>query len=342
MAVFGRRDPLVTQQRHRPVLDFELAQLVQHGRSFLEDLASIALLELIPAQTFAVGVQQLAARRRVLEPDVDPVFADAPRPLPHDEHPQPFVAAIWTRRRVINTANPEHLFTESIAAAVQINERYSPSLDAQTSQKKVHSFAKRLWQANADLAEACLQHPFVRGLADGSLPPACFRAYVAQDAYFLEAFARAYALALARTPDRHGLTAFHTLIGGVLDELKLHATYAARWEVDLAATRPAPATLAYTDFLLATGGLGTPGDICAAMTPCMRLYAYLGQALASSGADSAYHEWIETYASDEFESLAATLEALLDRYATDCASVRAAYRRAMQLELAFFEAHAPR
>jgi thiaminase/transcriptional activator TenA len=202
--------------------------------------------------------------------------------------------------------------------------------------------ARSLWAANQDLADACLAHPFVRGLADSSLPIQSFRAYVAQDAYFLEAFARAYAAALARSPDRYGLEAFSTLIAGVLDELRMHAAYAARLEVDLSHVEPALATLAYTDFLLAIAGLGVVGEICAAMTPCMRLYAYLGQTLAARGSanvDNPYREWIETYASAAFESLAATLEDLLTRYAEDTSSIRAAYRRAMQLELGFFEAH---
>lgn len=164
---------------------------------------------------------------------------------------------------------------------------------------------------------------------------------MAQDAYFLEAFARAYALALARAPDRHGLATFHSLIGGVLDELRLHSAYAARWQVDLSSHAPAGATLAYTDFLLATASLRGVGETCAAMTPCMRLYAYLGQQLEPlSSRDNPYQEWIDTYAASEFESLAATLESLLDRYARDCMPVRDAYRRAMQLELAFFEANA--
>jgi thiaminase (transcriptional activator TenA) len=202
--------------------------------------------------------------------------------------------------------------------------------------------ALELWAANQDVAEACLAHPFVRGLASGTLPVSSFRSYVAQDAFFLEAFARAYASALARSPDRHGLEAFHALIGGVLDELKLHAAYAARWDVDLARVEPLPSTLAYTDFLLAAAGLGTFGQICAAMTPCMRLYAYLGQALLAEGVtgpSNPYREWVETYASPDFESLAATLEALLNRYATDAPPIRQAYRRAMHLELAFFAAH---
>jgi thiaminase (transcriptional activator TenA) len=205
------------------------------------------------------------------------------------------------------------------------------------------SLATTLWFANADLAEDCLANAFVRGLADGSLPVDRFRAYVVQDGYFLEAFARAFALALAHSPDRHGLETFHALIGGVLQELRLHAAYAARRQVDLTRAEPSEATLAYTNFLLTTASLQTLGHTCAAMTPCMRLYAYLGQRLARVRTpDNPYQEWIDTYAAQEFESRAATLASLLDRYASGSESVQRAYRRAMHLELALFEAHAPR
>lgn len=199
------------------------------------------------------------------------------------------------------------------------------------------SLARSLWEANADLAAEAVEHPFVRGLADGSLPRESFAGYVAQDAFFLEAFARGYALGVARSPDRVALEAFADLLTGVREELRLHDSYAARWDIDLAAVEPAPATLAYTDFLLATALTGGLGVTCAAMTPCMRLYAQLGQALAGRAGET-YAEWVTTYADPGFEELAATLERLLDAHADDNAEVRTAYRRAMQLELAFFDA----
>jgi thiaminase/transcriptional activator TenA len=198
-----------------------------------------------------------------------------------------------------------------------------------------------LWRANEDLAQAALAHRFVRGLADGTLPRSAFQAYVAQDAYFLDAFARAYALALAHSPDHESVRTFFELLVGVMDELKLHAGYAARWEIDLRTITPAEATLAYTDFLLATAALSGVSLTCAAMTPCMRLYSFLGQSLAGQAApDTPYREWIAAYADPAFEALAARLEGLLDRYADDAPAVRAAYRRAMRLEVSFFDAHA--
>ncbi len=53
------------------------------------------------------------------------------------------------------------------------------------------SLAARLWAASADLAAVALDHPFVQGLRSGTLPRQAFSSYVAQDALFLDCFARA-------------------------------------------------------------------------------------------------------------------------------------------------------
>lgn len=201
------------------------------------------------------------------------------------------------------------------------------------------ALALSLWEANADWARKILAHPFVRGLGDGSLPVDSFKGYVAQDAYFLEAFARAYAFCLAHGRTRRDVYDFAGLIGGVLDELRLHAGYAERWNVELANVVPSAATRAYVDFLLETARAGDLGATIAAMTPCMRLYAFLGQNLARTDVARLYDEWVKTYADPGFEALATRLEGLLDLHAVDCEAVRANYRRALELEYGFFDAH---
>jgi thiaminase/transcriptional activator TenA len=202
------------------------------------------------------------------------------------------------------------------------------------------SLSAALWAANADSAARVLAHRFVRGLGDGTLPRASFERYVAQDAYFLEAFARAYAFCLAHSTARDDLYGFAELINGVIDELKLHKSYAERWNVDLVGATPAPATRAYVDFLIDTARRGALGEIIAAMTPCMRLYAWLGQSLAKGHVAPLYAEWVRTYADPGFEALAVRLEELLDRHATDSPAVRNNYARAMALEYGFFDANA--
>lgn len=201
------------------------------------------------------------------------------------------------------------------------------------------NLSQRLWQAHQDLAQASLHHPFVQGIYNGTLPRAKFAYYVGQDAFFLEAFARAYSIAAAKSPNWEGFITFHNLAAGVLDELKLHSHYAQTWDVSLAEVQPAGATRRYTDFLLATAWSQPVGLTAIAMAPCMRLYAFIGQSLASQGIpEHLYGDWVRTYSSHDFEPLAAQLEALIDQYSPDNELGATTFRYAMQCEYDFFEA----
>ena len=196
-----------------------------------------------------------------------------------------------------------------------------------------------LWKENRDLASCCLEHPFVCGIADGSLEREKFAYYVGQDAFFLESFARAYSIAAAKSPDFSVFTTFHNLAGGVLEELQLHQGYAREWDVDLQIQQPGNATRRYTDFLLATAWGGDIGLIAAAMSPCMSLYAFLGTELAKNGIPNhQYADWIRTYSSSDFQPLAEQLANLLDTHGSNTVAVASAYRYAMSCELDFFQA----
>ena len=62
------------------------------------------------------------------------------------------------------------------------------------------SFFERLKTAASAEWRAYTEHPFTNGLADGSLAEAAFRHYLVQDYLFLIEFARAYALAVYKSP----------------------------------------------------------------------------------------------------------------------------------------------
>lgn len=200
------------------------------------------------------------------------------------------------------------------------------------------SVSSELWQANKEIARACLEHPFVQGIADGTLERHKFAYYVGQDAFFLEAFGRAYSITAAKAPDWEGFSVFHSLADGVLTELRLHQGYAAAWGVNLHSVEPEPATRRYTDFLLATAWGSDVGLTTAAMSPCMCLYGFLGQQMAQGGPDHQYADWIHTYSSPEFRQLAQQLESLTNRYTSATPQVNSIYRYAMLCERDFFQA----
>ncbi|NJO39251.1 MAG: hypothetical protein HC769_00445 [Cyanobacteria bacterium CRU_2_1] len=121
--------------------------------------------------------------------------------------------------------------------------------------------------------------------------------------------------------------------------LSFSRNYAIQWGVNLQSVEPGVATRRYTDFLLATAWSQEVGITTAAMLPCMKLYAFLGQKLAQAGIpDHHYGDWIRTYGSDEFKPLVVQLMQLANQYALLTPEVGSTYRYAMQCELDFFQA----
>ena len=116
-------------------------------------------------------------------------------------------------------------------------------------------FSEQLRQAAAEVWEAQHEHPFVRGIGDGTLDPARFRAFVRQDYLFLIEYGRVLALACARAPRLELMERFAELAHSTLrTEMDLHRAYAAEWGItraELERERPQPATRAYTDFYCA-------------------------------------------------------------------------------------------
>ncbi len=206
-----------------------------------------------------------------------------------------------------------------------------------------------LRRAAAPVWEAQHAHPFVRGIADGSLPEARFRAYVRQDHVFLIDYGRLLALAAARAPRLAWMRRLSGLAQSVLDtEMDLHRELAASWGVtpaELEAERPAPATAAYCDFLLRTAALGDFAELAAALLPCMWGYAELGERLAAGprSPHAGYAAWIDVYAGEEFAALAAWCRDLVDEVAGEVAGaglerMHAAFRASSEHELAFWDA----
>jgi len=165
-----------------------------------------------------------------------------------------------------------------------------------------------------------LKHPFVRGIADGTLALDRFRFYLGQDYVFLIEYCRVFALAAARARDLETIGMFARLLNDTLNvEMQLHRDYCKRLgiaEADLESTTAAPITYAYTRHLLTAAHSGSIAEVVAAVLPCQLGYAEIASALArrrSAGKNSHYREWIAAYSSAEFVAGARQLSALLDK-----------------------------
>ena len=199
----------------------------------------------------------------------------------------------------------------------------------------------KLWESNSDLAFLCLNTKFVQGIKNGDLPKIKFQEYLAQDYFFLESFARAYGLAVSKSRDIKEIKILSELLLGVSEELILHESYAMKWDIDLTTNSINPITKKYTDFLEEVSLNLSLIEILCAMTPCMRLYSWLGKNLLSKITNNPYRDWILTYSDESFDNLAKSLEDLIDENneAYDINQISFLYKRAMELEFDFFDAY---
>ncbi|WP_321340271.1 thiaminase II [Breoghania sp.] len=209
----------------------------------------------------------------------------------------------------------------------------------------------RLKRAAAKDWDAYIDHEFVRGLGDGSLPEASFRHYLAQDYLFLIHFARAYALAVYKSRTLADMRSAGRTMAALLDqEMDLHVRLCARWGLtpdDLEATPEASATMAYTRYVLAEGMRGDLLDLHVALVPCIIGYWEIGAALAARpgalDASNPYREWIAEYSGEAYRDVAEEAEARLDRLAGATlsedrfADLVRIFRQATKLEADFWQ-----
>ena len=213
------------------------------------------------------------------------------------------------------------------------------------------SFFDRLKAAASTEWRTYTEHPFTNALADGSLSEAAFRHYLVQDYLFLIEFARAYALAVYKSPGLADMREAAAGISAIFDvEMDLHVKLCAGWGLspsDLEQAPPAVEMLAYTRYVLDAGMRGDLLSLKVALAPCVIGYAEIATRLAAhsnaNAATNPYSVWIAEYAGAPYQEVAANaraqLESLADRYATPAreAELIAIFKEATRLEADFWE-----
>lgn len=180
-----------------------------------------------------------------------------------------------------------------------------------------NTWTTELWDAVDPIYAAIVEHPFLTGLGDGTLPAESFAYYLAQDAYYLRDYARALAVVGAKAPSHAvaGVFGRHAA-ETVRVELALHASLLPELGVSaaaLASVAVSPTTTAYTSYLLATVYGGSFGEALAAVLPCYWVYQRVGDALLKHGSpEPRYQRWIDTYGGDAFAATVAEVLAVAD------------------------------
>ena len=194
------------------------------------------------------------------------------------------------------------------------------------------SVSSRLHEAAAPIWRACLDHPFVTGIGDGTLSVEKFQHFMLQDYLYLFDYARVFALGVVKARDPELMRTFAQNVDAILGgEMNIHRAYMKRLgitEEQVFQVKPALDNLSYTNYMLSVANAGSPMEIVAAILACSWSYAEIGQALAAlPGAveHPFYGEWIQGYASEDYAATNQSLIDLMDRLAADATEEQIAY-----------------
>ncbi len=165
-----------------------------------------------------------------------------------------------------------------------------------------------------------IDHEFVRGLGDGSLPHKAFISYLIQDYIFLQHFSRAWALAVVKSESVSQMRVAAATVNALInDEVQLHVAICAREgisEAELETAREEPDNLAYTRYVMDAGLSGDLLDLLATLAPCVFGYGEIGLRLADRHDTlPTYREWIDTYQDQEYQSVCTMVAELIEETA---------------------------
>lgn len=209
--------------------------------------------------------------------------------------------------------------------------------------------SERLLQDSADIWQEYNQHPFVRGIQDGTLSKDRFRFYMIQDYLYLEEYAKAFAVGVAKAKSIPVAMLFAKYIPVMTGELNVHEGYLARLNVtqeEIDSARRSLDNVSYTSYMLRVAYEEGEAEILAAILSCAYSYQVIAEKILQNNPkadqDPFYGDWVRGYSDAGYAEANVELIDALNRLTKDyneeqIAHLSDIFRICSRYELAFWE-----
>lgn len=184
---------------------------------------------------------------------------------------------------------------------------------------------QRLLDASKEIWAGYHTHPFVRGIATGTLDQEKFRYYMVQDYLYLIDYAKVFAIGVAKAWDTETMRLFAGYVSQILDgEMDIHKSYMQRLGISVDKAEQTPVALDnlfYTSYMLRVAYEESPGEIAAAILSCALSYEVIAKTMVQSDPACTDHpfygEWIRSYAAPGYAQANQKLIDLVERLTAD-------------------------
>lgn len=184
---------------------------------------------------------------------------------------------------------------------------------------------ERLLDAAKEIWAEYHRHPFVRGLADGTLDREKFRFYIIQDYLYLIDYAKVFAVGVSKAGDLKTMSLFADYVKEILDgEMDIHNGYMGSLGItkeEIDQSRPSLDNLSYTSYMIRIAYDEGPAEIAAAILSCALSYEVIAKEMIKENPDCIrdpfYGEWVRSYAGSEYHEANEVLIELTENLTRD-------------------------
>lgn len=186
--------------------------------------------------------------------------------------------------------------------------------------------SERLYEKVADIWEGYLKHPFVQGIADGSLAIEKFQFFMIQDHLYLMQYAKVFALGILKAEKESDMRDYAHMAIETLDvENAVHQAYLKKLGITKEMIGQAKMSLlneSYTNYMISIATKGGLPEIATAVMACSWSYEKIGEYMETldekAKSNEFYGPWIEMYSSKEYKESNNMVIDMLDRFTQNC------------------------
>lgn len=182
----------------------------------------------------------------------------------------------------------------------------------------------RLLKETEEIWKAYNEHPFVKGIENGTLNREKFRYYIIQDYLYLEEYAKVFAIGVAKAKSMETAQLFSKYITVMNGELDVHSGYMGIFQVseeEVRETNRSLDNLSYTSYMLRIAYEEGEAEILTAILSCAYSYEVIARNIVKNNPDSVkdafYGTWVKGYASEEYRAGNVILLEMLNKLTQD-------------------------
>lgn len=184
---------------------------------------------------------------------------------------------------------------------------------------------ERLLEAAKEIWAQYHVHPFVQGIADGTLDHEKFRFYMIQDYLYLIDYAKVFSVGVAKAADMETMKLFAGYVSQILDgEMDIHKGYMGRLGISQEEAEHTPLALdniSYTSYMIRVAYEEGPAEVAAAILSCALSYEVIAKEIVAKHPEAERHpfygEWVSGYACQEYHEANQVLIDLTERLTRD-------------------------